>query len=349
MASDPHITEPAREHSTGSSRLIARLAAGALTIGIAFAPGPASADQGGVSFWLPGTFGSLAAVPGTPGWTFGTIYYHTSVDASASRSFNIGGGIAAGLDARVDLVMLNATYVFATPVFGAQASFGLTGLYARNTTSINATLVGPGGGVISGSRSQSLWGFGDLYPQFALKWNHGVHNFMAYTMWGLPVGAYDADRLANIGIGHWSADFGGGYTYFNPQTGHEFSAVAGFTYNFINPSTQYQNGINFHLDWAASQFLSKQFFVGAVGYVYQQITGDSGAGATLGPFKSRVFSVGPQLGYLFPVGGMQGVLNLKGYYEFGAQNRPEGWNAWLVFAVSPAAQPAPQPPLRSRF
>jgi hypothetical protein len=46
---------------------------------------------------------------------------------------------------------------------------------------------------------------------------------------------------------------------------------------------------------------------------------------------------------------MQGVLNLKGYYEFGAQNRPEGWNAWLVFAVSPAAQPAPQPPLRSRF
>jgi hypothetical protein len=29
---------------------------------------------------------------------------------------------------------------------------------------------------------------------------------------------------------HWAAlDAGGGYTYFDPQTGHEFSAVLGFT------------------------------------------------------------------------------------------------------------------------
>ena len=26
------------------------------------------ADEGGVSFWLPGLFGSFAAAPGTPGW-----------------------------------------------------------------------------------------------------------------------------------------------------------------------------------------------------------------------------------------------------------------------------------------
>ena len=36
------------------------------------------------------------------------------------------------------------------------------------------------------------------------------------------------------------------------------------------------------------------------------VTGDSGAGATLGPFKSRVASIGPQIGFIFPVGGMQG-------------------------------------------
>lgn len=143
-----------------------RLLATCLAVGLAaLASGHARADEGGVSFWLPGTFGSLAAVPGTPGWTFGTIYYHTSVDAAASGSFNIGGGIAAGLDSRVDLV---TTYIFATPVFGAQASLGPTGLYARNTTSVDASLTGPGGGVISGSRSQSLWAFGDLYPQLAL-------------------------------------------------------------------------------------------------------------------------------------------------------------------------------------
>ena len=31
---------------------------------------PALADSGGVSFWLPGIFGSLAAVPVTPGWAY---------------------------------------------------------------------------------------------------------------------------------------------------------------------------------------------------------------------------------------------------------------------------------------
>jgi hypothetical protein len=261
--------------------------AATLVVGLGLPSLPVSADEGGVSFWLPGTFGSLAAVPGTPGWTFGTVYYHTSVDASASRSFNIGGGIQAGLDATADLVLFNALYVFETPVLGGRASFGVTGLVGRNTVGVDATLVGPGGGMISGSRSQTITGVGDLYPQAALKWNQGVHNLMVYTQWGLPVGAYNSNRLANIGVGHWSADAGAGYTYFNPQTGFELSAVAGFTYNFINPATQYQNGVDFHLDWAVSQFLSKQFHIGVVGYAYQQLSGDSGAGATLGPFNRR--------------------------------------------------------------
>ena len=51
----------------------------------------------------------------------------------------------------------------------------------------------------------------------------------------------------------------GGYTYFNPQTGHEFSAVAGFTYNFKNQDTQYQNGIDFHVDWVPPSFSRSRF------------------------------------------------------------------------------------------
>jgi hypothetical protein len=47
--------------------------------------------------------------------------------------------------------------------------------------------------------------------------------------------------------------------------------------------------------------------------------------------------VGPQVGYIFPVGNMQGYLNLKAYGEFDAANRPSGWNAWLTFAISPVA------------
>jgi outer membrane putative beta-barrel porin/alpha-amylase len=74
-------------------------------------------------------------------------------------------------------------------------------------------------------------------------------------------------------------------------------------------------------------------------YFYQQLTADSGAAPILGEFKSRVAGIGPQLGYQFPVGKM--YLNLKGYWEFDAKNRPEGWNTWLTFPISPAAKPAP--------
>ena len=38
---------------------------------------------------------------------------------------------------------------------------------------------------------------------------------------------------------------------------------------------------------------------------------------------------------------MQGYLNVKGYWEFAAQNRPEGWNTWVTFAITPKA---PEPP-----
>jgi hypothetical protein len=37
---------------------------------------------------------------------------------------------------------------------------------------------------------------------------------------------------------------------------------------------------------------------------------------------AEVAAIGPQIGYLFPVGNMQGYLNLKGYGEFDAANRP---------------------------
>ncbi len=107
----------------------------------------------------------------------------------------------------------------------------------------------------------------------------------------------------------------------------------GFTYNFENPDTNYRNGTDAHLDWAASQFLSETFHLGLGGYFYNQLTGDSGDGATLGDFESEVAAIGPQAGWFFKVGDNTWYFNLKGYYEFGAQHRPEGWNAWLTLSL----------------
>ena len=318
-------------------------------------PTKSRADEGGVSFWLNGSFGSLSATPLTPGWSLATIYYHTSVtaggDVAASREFEIGNfnrtvniSLNVNLESDADLVLLNPCYVFASPVLGGQLAMGITGLVGHNDTSLDGTLtLSAGNRVLTrhGTLDSTLTGVGDIFPQTSLRWNSGVNNFMTYITGAIPVGDYSSTRLANLGIGHGAFDGGVGYTYFDPKKGHELSAVAGMTYNFENPDTGYRNGADFHLDWGASQFLSEHLQVGAVGYFYDQISGDTGGSPMLGDFKSRVAAVGPQIGYLFPVGKLQGYMNVKGYWEFGAQNRPEGWNLWVVFSISPPATPPP--------
>lgn len=89
------------------------------------------------------------------------------------------------------------------------------------------------------------------------------------------------------------------------------------------------------------------FAVGVVGYLYDEIGCDSGSGDHVGCFQWRVVGLGPQISYLFPVGDLQGYLNLKAYGEFAAQDRPDGWNIWLTFAISPAesTQTAAKAPL----
>jgi hypothetical protein len=314
---------------------------GLCALALSAMPQQARADDGGISFWLPGNFGSLAAVPGTPGWSWATVYYHTDVSSAAGAQFPRGGRLDVGIAGRGDLALFGPTYVFATPVWGGQAAVSLLTFGGTSQASAALSLTGPMGNTIALSRSQELTSFGDLIPQVSLKWNFGTSNLMVYGTGDVPVGDYDPNRLANLGIGHGAIDFGAGYTYFNPATGNEFSGVTGITYNFQNPDTQYQSGMDWHFDWGASHFVTKQWQLGVVGYYFQQITDDFGAPASLNGFRSRIAGVGPQIGYLFPLGDMQGYLNLKGYWEFAAQNRPEGWNTWLTFAISPKA---PEPP-----
>jgi hypothetical protein len=281
----------------------------------------ARADETVVSFWVPGQFGSLAAAPTTPGWSLGVVYYHISDTASgavaAAREIEIGRcaptvnvSLNANLNAQGDLAFLSPTYTFATPVLGGQFSAGVSGVFGRIDTSIAGTLtaaVGPITVQRTGTISDSLTSVGDLYPMLTLKWHDGVNNWMTYLTGHIPVGAYDPNRLSNIGIGHGAIDAGGGYTYLNPVTGHEFSAVAGFTYNFKNPDAQYQSGIDCHFDWGASQFLSRHFLWGSSATLISRLLQIPVNSRFWGPFESRVIGIGPQVGYIFPIGKMQDI------------------------------------------
>src|SRR5215472_14650042 len=136
---------------TRSIRPIAAIAVFALAI--ISAPRSAVADEGGVSFWVPGFFGSLAAAPQRPGWTVTSFYYRTSVSAGAdvarAREFetgripvNLTANVSASLQARADLGLLMPTYTFATPVVGSQLTLGALGLYGRTSTSLTGTVSG---------------------------------------------------------------------------------------------------------------------------------------------------------------------------------------------------------------
>ena len=68
-------------------KLAKQIALCALAAATSFAAKPAIADEGGVSFWVPGFFGSLAATPQVPGFSFANVLYYSQVSAGGNVAF----------------------------------------------------------------------------------------------------------------------------------------------------------------------------------------------------------------------------------------------------------------------
>lgn len=260
------------------------------------------------------------------------VFYNYGGSIEKGRLIPRGHLLAAGLSTSFDSLFITPTYTPDGSILGARPNFSLSFAPSYNASSASVSV-----GSLSASRSDSVFGGSDLYPTAQLFWSIGNHNFMIYLAGGIPVGSYDPNRLSNIGIGHGAIDGGGAYTYFNMKTGTEFSATLGFTKNFENPTTNYTNGIDSHLDLAAAQFLNAHLFVGVAGYYYQQLTADSGQLPILGPNESRTRGVGLQTGYNFTMGTVPIYTNLRGYTEFGSYRRPQGHAIYFTVSVPLAA------------
>ena len=288
------------------------------------------ADEGGVPFWMSGQYASMAAVPMATGWSLVAMPYVYSGNADKSKSFQHGTSINAGLSARESLVLMQLGYVAEEKILGGQPYLGVGWGPGTNTTTASVSVVNPSTQL---NRSNTSNGSTDIYPLASLTWNQGNNNFKTYVTGDIPVGTYSPTSLAAIGIGHAAMDAGGGYTYLNNTTGLEFSGVLGATYNWMNTQTNYKNGIDSHLDWSVSQFVSQNWQVGIAGYGYYQLTADSGSGDRVGAFKSRIAAVGPQIGYLFNLGKNQAYINLRTYKEFWAQNRVQGYATIATISI----------------
>ncbi len=316
------------------------LALGVLAVTVALSlqsSGLAHADEGGASFWTPGSYGSFAAQAPSAGWSLPITYYGFSGSMKGTAATPDGRSVTGSQSGPLNEMTLAPTYTPTTTIFGGIPSFSIEFGPAANSETEK---------VGGDSRSDSAYGALDVVPLAQLFWTQAVNNEMVYVTGNIPVGSYDPNRVSNLGIGHAAVDVGGAYTYYDDKTGHEASATLGFTFNTVNPSTNYRNGVDLHLDLGASQAVNAQVYVGAVGYVYQQLTPDHGQPAAFGANESRGLGVGPQIGSNFTWNGVAYSANLRGYWEFDAYRRADGPSVFATLTVplpgpfGPAAPPA---------
>jgi hypothetical protein len=122
-----------RKLRTSTHALTVSVGLSVLVGGAFTAPNDALADEGGVSFWLPGLYGSLAAAPMQPGWSLTAMEYYDSVraggDVALAREIEIGRftprlnvDINASLHSRIDIGLLLPSYTFEQRFLGAQAT-----------------------------------------------------------------------------------------------------------------------------------------------------------------------------------------------------------------------------------
>jgi hypothetical protein len=307
-----------KRHFTSSAFLSATLLLGA------YIPCDA-AEYGFSSYGLGGAaFGAGATPP--PGTYVTSIMGFYTGDINASVNF---GGVIINAGAKVDYFTsgTNILYVPERKLFGG--NLGLSVTIPTGHVDVEATVGGP---LVTVSREVDGWGLGDIVSKAQLGWQHGEFSHTIYVQAVAPTGRWERGFSPIIGLHRPGVDTGWAVTWTDKATKVQVNGAAGFTFNFENTETDYKTGNEFHFEWAIGRECAPGLVLGLVGYDYRQLTGDSGAGATLGSFKGNVDAVGAGLSYTTLIGQTPLVLNLRHYREFNVDNRFEG-NSTLASAT----------------
>lgn len=309
--------------------------------------GRLSAAENATGIYLLGSKGPQAGMlPPVSGVFGGNTFYVYSGSANPSLTIPEDGNLAIGVDATIIVDAPSVLWVPEGEILGGRlAVFGLLVL-GNVDFSAAALLTGPGGVPIAGAdTSQSRFSFGDPQVGALIGWNSGNFHWNTGILVNIPIGDYESGALDNLAFNRWAVDLNASATWLDPAIGFELSATAGVTFNSENNDTNYKTGEEFHIEWAVLQHFSKQFSAGLVGYHYQQISGDSGSGATLGAFKGRVTALGAHVGLNVPVFGLPVSLGGRFFVEIDAKNRLKGTAGYLTasFPLS-VAQPSQDQP-----
>lgn len=301
------------------------------------------AEQGGSAHYMPGSMASfIDAFPGKPGG-IAILNYFTYYDAgvAANRQLPLGGFLATGVDATVYADSMVAFYQAPWEVLGGGLAFGLAVPYVWLEVEAQTQRVGPGGGldpVVSNLRDTAN-GIGDmtLYP-FMLGWTNWAPDLKVDARLGIymPTGEYEVGQLANVGKNYWTFEPGLMASWLSSKIGTEVSLYAGMDFNLENQDMDYTSGTSLHLDLTVAQHLplGKGFLgVGANGFYYQQLTGDSGSDALLGDFEGMTVGVGPVISYVRPMGKSQLLAEIKWLPELDVDKRMKGDLVWFKLGL----------------
>jgi len=295
-------------------------------------PSLVMAAEGGAGFYLLGSKGPTAAITPPPGVFFSNDIYIYSGDLGGGKALPSGGRLAVGVEGSAAIDVPTVLWILPEEVMGGHLGFSATLPIGWKNTDADVTLAGPRGGTASGSISDPVFTVGDPVLGGLLGWEAGNFHWQTGLLVNVPIGDYQDGEISNIAFHHWGADVSVGGTWLDPTVGLDLSAVVGMTFNAENPATDYRTGNEFHFEWAAVQHFDEQFDAGLVGYYYDQVTGDSGAGAT-SDFKGRVAAIGATVGWNFKAGELPVSARIKYFHEFAAENRAEGDAIYLTFSI----------------
>jgi len=310
-----------------------RLAAALTVLAVTTA---ARAEEGGAGHYAPGAFASFADVlPAQPG--FVTFNYFTYYDGNGSlhHQFPIAGQLALKLGTTYCVDTVGAFWVTPLRVLGANFALGLSLPFMK--TSITMSMTHPAGETVG--RSGSASGLGDIeFWPVALSWGAMGGDLHVEFLGGIyaPSGGYEANRLANPGLGYWTFEPGVLVSYLGQKSGFEFTTYVGYDINSANHATDYRGGQEFHVDATVARHLALGkglIGIGANAFYLKQTTPDSGGGAVLGSFEEMTSGIGPVLSYATQLKKVGLVAELKWLPQLSAEKTPKGDYVWLKVGV----------------
>jgi hypothetical protein len=303
-----------------------------------FAIGPISpvkAAEFGTGVYMLGYQSSMAGYLPEPGFYLRNDFY---VYQGSAQILPFSGRVEVDLRSRTITDLVAGTYVTPLKIFGANYALGVIWSSVTNTFLKGSLAVDTRfpllNRFLSRSEEGSYTGVSDLViTPVNLGWHLGNFHIMTFFNFYAPVGSYNAERRLNTGLNRWALEPNVAVTWLQPKRGQEVSISMGWTFNVQNPATRYTTGQEFHLEYFLGQHLPCGFTLGLAGYIYNQMTADTGSGATLGAFHGQTIALGPCLTFNGKIAGHSIGLGTRYYNELKVKNRFDGQAAYLTFTL----------------